>query len=511
MTERYFLWTVGCQMNVADSEKLAAGFTRLGMEAVPEASSADIVVINTCSVRQHAEDRAYSQLGRIRLIKEERPDLKVAVMGCMVGQRTTDLEKRFPFVDVFARPQQFEPIMELVEEPVEDLGGEFWPSTFAVPEGPTAYVPVVHGCDKFCTYCIVPYRRGRERSRPVDDIVREVAYLAANDVREVTLLGQTVEAYGHDLDDKPDLGDLMRELSAIERLARIRFLTSYPRDMTARILEAVAGLPKVMECFSLPVQAGSDAVLDSMRRGYTKAEYLAKVAEVRALMPDAGITTDVIVGYPGETEADFEETLELLRDLRFDKVHTAAYSPRPGTIAFRKMPDDIPAEVKSERLQRVNAVEEQHLPRTERGLPRHHPDHPHRRGQQEGPALRAHPHRQARPRRRPRPYRNARRRPHRPRRPLRPPRLCGRCAGGGGLAQPLHLGKRVEPAIKLRMRLTPSPSALRQGGWHRARTGRARSRGYPWPPARRPVRTQGWMTRGHRGPQMQRRQLPDAE
>ncbi len=358
MNERYFLWTVGCQMNVADSEKLAAGFTRLGMEAVPGADGADIVVVNTCSVRQHAEDRAYSLLGRVRLVKEERPDLKVAVMGCMVGLRTTDLEKRFPFVDVFARPQQFEPIMALVEEPAEDLGGEFWPSTFAVPEGPTAYVPVVHGCDKFCTYCIVPYRRGRERSRPIDEIVREVAYLAANDVREVTLLGQTVEAYGHDLDGAPDLGDLMRELSAVERLARIRFLTSYPKDMTPRILQAVAELPKVMECFSLPVQAGSDAVLESMRRGYTKAEYLEKLADVRALMPGAGITTDVIVGYPGETEADFQETLDLLEDLRFDKVHSAAYSPRPGTIAWRKLPDDVPAEVKAERLQRVNALEE---------------------------------------------------------------------------------------------------------------------------------------------------------
>ncbi len=358
MTERYFLWTVGCQMNAADSDKLAAGFSRLGMEPVSEAAGADIVVINTCSVRQHAEDRAYSQLGRVRLVKEERPDLKVAVMGCMVGLRTTDLEKRFPFVDVFARPQQFEPIMDLVEGPAEDLGGEFWPSTFAVPDGPTAYVPVVHGCDKFCTYCIVPLRRGRERSRPVDEVVREVAYLAANGVREVTLLGQTVEAYGHDLGDTPDLGDLMRELSAIERLDRIRFLTSYPKDMTPRILKAVAELSKVMECFSLPVQSGSDAVLESMRRGYTKAEYLDKVAEVRALMPDAGITTDVIVGYPGETEADFEETLELVEALRFDKVHTAAYSPRPGTFAYRNLPDDVPAEIKSERLQRLNAVEE---------------------------------------------------------------------------------------------------------------------------------------------------------
>ena len=355
---RYFLWTVGCQMNVADSQKLAAGFERLGLERAPDAAGADIAVVNTCSVRQHAEDRAASMLGRLRLLKEARPEFRIAVMGCMVGPRTGALERRFPFVDAFARPQQFAPVLALAEEPAEDLGGEFWPTTFAAPDGPTAYVPVVHGCDKFCTYCIVPYRRGRERSRPSDEIARETAWLTDRGVREVTLLGQTVEAYGHDLDGQPDLGDLMRALSADERLARIRFLTSYPKDMTARILAAVAGLPKVMECFSLPVQAGSDAVLASMRRGYGKAEYVDKVAEVRVLMPDAGITTDVIVGYPGETEADFAETLALLEELRFDKVHVAAYSPRPGTIAHRTMADDVPAGVKAERLQRVQAVAE---------------------------------------------------------------------------------------------------------------------------------------------------------
>jgi len=357
MPQKYYLWTVGCQMNKADSEKLAAGFERLGLKSTAHIERADIVVINTCSVRQRSEDRAYSKLGRVRELKAEKPALKVAVMGCMVGLKTGDLEKRFPQVDVFARPQQFEPIMELVEGKAEDLGGEFWPSTYAVPEGPTAYVPVVHGCNKFCTYCIVPYRRGREKSRPLDEIVREVAYLTAHGVREVTLLGQTVEAYGHDLPGEPDLGDLMRDLSALERLHRIRFLTSYPRDMTRRILEAVAELPKVMECFSLPVQAGSDAVLDSMRRGYTKSEYLAKIAEVRQLMPAAGITTDIIVGYPGETDADFAETAALLEDLRFDKVHVAAYSPRPGTIAWRKMPDDVPAAVKAARLHSVEEIE----------------------------------------------------------------------------------------------------------------------------------------------------------
>jgi len=357
MPGRYYLWTVGCQMNKADSEKLSAGFDRMGLKATDRMERADIVVINTCSVRQHAEDRAYSKLGRVRDLKKTRPNLKVAVMGCMVGLKTDDLEKRFPQVDVFARPQQFEPIVELVEGPTEDLGGEFWPTTYAIPEGPTAYVPVVHGCNKFCTYCIVPYRRGREKSRPADEIVREVAYLTAHGVREVTLLGQTVEAYGHDLADQPDLGDLMRELSALERLERIRFLTSYPKDMTPRILEAIAELPKVMECFSLPVQAGSNRVLESMRRGYTREEYLEKIAEVRALMPDAGITTDIIVGYPGETDEDFEETCAVLEDLKFDKVHVAAYSPRPGTIAFRKMEDDVPAEVKAERLHRVEELE----------------------------------------------------------------------------------------------------------------------------------------------------------
>jgi len=357
MTTRYYLWTVGCQMNKADSEKLAAGFDRMGLKATDRIERADIVVLNTCSVRQHAEDRAYSKLGRVRDLKKANPALKVALMGCMVGLKTDDLQKRFPQVDAFARPQQFGPIMELIEGPPEDLGGEFWPGTYAIPEGPTAFVPVVHGCNKFCTYCIVPYRRGREKSRPMDEIIRETAYLCANGVREVTLLGQTVEAYGHDLPGQPDLGDLMRELSAIDRLARIRFLTSYPKDMTHRILEAIANLPKVMESFSLPVQAGSDRVLESMRRGYTRAEYLEKIAEVRALMPGAGITTDVIVGYPGETEADFAESLSLLEAVRFDKVHVAAYSPRPGTIAHRKMEDDVSAETKARWLHRIEELE----------------------------------------------------------------------------------------------------------------------------------------------------------
>jgi tRNA-2-methylthio-N6-dimethylallyladenosine synthase len=354
---RYHLWTVGCQVNVADSAQLGAGLDRFGMEAVATPEEADLVVLNTCAIRQSAEERTIGKLHALKRLKAERGDLTIAMMGCMVGPRTEDLERRFPWVDIFARPQQFDAIMLAAGAEVDDLGGEFWPSTTRNADGVTAYVPVVEGCNKFCTYCIVPYRRGRERSRPLDEIVHEVAHHVRVGIREVTLLGQTVEAYGHDLDDRPDLGDLMRAVHDLPGLERIRFLTSYPRDMTDRIIEAVAELPKVCECFSLPVQAGDDGVLDAMRRGYTLAEYRQTVDRVRRLMPGAGITTDVIVGFPGETDAQFEASCALLEELRFDKVHVAAYSPRPGTIAYRKLEDDVSEPAKKARLQRIEEIQ----------------------------------------------------------------------------------------------------------------------------------------------------------
>ena len=355
---RYHIWTVGCQMNVADSAKLGAGLERLGHQPVAHPEEADVLILNTCAVRQGAEDRAISQLGRYRKLKERRPGTKIVLTGCMVGMRISDLQKRFPFVDVFARPQHFDDILIALGADPNDLGGEFWPETVGEPQGPTAYVPVIEGCDKFCTYCIVPLRRGRERSRPVAEVVYEVAQLVRKGVREVTLLGQTVEAYGHDLDGRPDLGDLMRAIHDLPGLERIRFLTSYPPDMTDRIIQAVAELPKVCEWFSLPVQSGDDDVLAAMRRGYTVAQYLDRIERVRALMPEVAITTDVIVGFPGETEAQFRATYRLLEDVRFDKVHVAAYSPRPGTYAWRKLPDDVPAEVKTERLHAVEELQE---------------------------------------------------------------------------------------------------------------------------------------------------------
>ncbi len=352
---KYHIWTVGCQMNVADSRKLAAGLDRAGLAPVDAIEDADLVVLNTCSVREHAEDRAIGQLGRLKKLRSRGQDVKIAVMGCMVGLRDDDLRRRFPYVDAFARPQDFAPIMEVAG--IHDTGGEFWPTTFATPDSVTAFVPVIHGCDKFCTYCIVPYRRGREKSRTIADIRNEVEHYCARGVREITLLGQTVEAYGRDLPGTPDLGDLMRAVHDVPGLERVRFLTSYPKDMTARIVDAVAELPKVCENFNIPVQAGDDAVLERMRRGYTLAEYLEKFDLVKSRMPGAAMVTDVIVGFCGETDAEFANTHALLERLRFDKVHVAAYSPRPGTIAHRTMPDDVPAEVKQERLHAVEELE----------------------------------------------------------------------------------------------------------------------------------------------------------
>ena len=330
--------TLGCQMNQADSLKLAAGLEKLGWQSVEKDESADLFVINTCSVRQHAEDRAYSQLGRLRKQKLSGKKLHIAVMGCMVGPKTEQLSKRFPYVDAWARPQEFDPILSLAEtikDPSEgDLGSLSilldggMTRTYALPAGISAYIPVVHGCDKFCTYCIVPLRRGRERSRPVADVLDEINWLADRGIREVTLLGQTVEAYGHDLAEHPSLATLFEAIEKVDGISRVRFLTSYPKDMTDEIIDSVAQSEKVCEHFNIPVQSGSNSMLKRMRRGYTVEEFIERVERIRLKMPDAAIATDVIVGCPGETDSEFQETLDLLRQVQFDTIHVAAYSSR---------------------------------------------------------------------------------------------------------------------------------------------------------------------------------------
>ena len=367
----YHVWTVGCQMNVSDSERLGAGMAGLGFNSSDNPEDADVVVLNTCVVRQSAEDTATGFLGKLKKVKDRNPQRMIVVMGCMVGPSDTDLRRRFPHVDVWARPQEFTPILETVATRHGIVNGEL-DGCLAnlVPNEPkvATFVPITHGCDKFCTFCIIPYRRGRETSRPLSELVDEAKMLVQRGVKEITLLGQNVDSYGHDLDDRKDLADLLEAIQDVDGIERIRFLTSHPNDMSTRIIQSIAELPKVCETVNLPFQAGDDVVLSNMRRGYTSKQFLEKVDEIHHVLgDDVALTTDVIVGFPGETEAQFENTINIVERVRFDKVHSAAYSERPGTVASRRFSDTVSQIEKKRRHQRLDAVQsaiqaEKHAP-----------------------------------------------------------------------------------------------------------------------------------------------------
>ncbi len=361
----FHIWTIGCQMNTADSERLASALEQMGLESAENASDADVVVLNSCVVRQSAEDKVVGNLGAVSRLKRQDPDRVIALMGCMVGPKSDQLARRFPYVDVFMRPQQFEPLLDLLGDRMsmdwEGCVGNLAPTRPDV----ACHVPIIHGCDLMCTFCIIPYRRGRQVSRPVDEVAREVELLVSRGVKEVTVLGQTVDAYGHDLPDenggRPDLATLLARLNDVDGLDRIRFLTSHPNFMSRRIIESVAELPKVCEHINLPVQAGDDEVLTRMRRNYSRSQYTALVKEIRDIVPGASLSTDIIVGFPGETDEQFQRTYDLVEELRMDKVHCAAYSTRPGTTADRTMEDNVPHEVKVSRRRSIDALQEKIL------------------------------------------------------------------------------------------------------------------------------------------------------
>ena len=405
---KYHIWTVGCQMNQADSQRVAAILADLGWDEVPSVAEANLIILNTCSVREQPELKAHGQLQMLKHTKKLRTDLLVAVMGCMIGNQRTidDLAKRYPVVDLFFKVEQADILPTFLEErwtpiatgdgcvDVAELGasravsmervGTVLPvitGASSVPMAitprpgtrelhypmqlgetpeqgkPTAWLPVVLGCNKVCAYCIVPSRRGRERSRPLDELLGEAQSLVARGAHEVTLLGQTVEAYGLDLPDTPSLSHLMARLSEIDGLDRIRFMTSYPRHFTDAMIHEMASLPKVCEHVNIPVQHGDDGMLTRMRRGYTLAEYRTLIDKLRAWWPGVTLSTDVIVGFCGETEDEFARVLDLLREIRFDVVHVAMYSPRQGTLSF-KWEDDVPHDLKKERLHAVEAVQQ---------------------------------------------------------------------------------------------------------------------------------------------------------
>jgi tRNA-2-methylthio-N6-dimethylallyladenosine synthase len=364
-TKHVYVETFGCQMNKADSENMLGLLEEIGYKQTEDIKSADLMLLNTCAIREGAEDKVYSYLGYWAKCKEKRPGSLIAVGGCVAqdaGQRLVD---RAPYVDIvfgthnlFRLPelvlqasQDRKPVVETFQELPEDL-----PELPVIRQNDlSAWVSVIYGCDYNCTYCIVPYVRGREKSRTPEAIMKEIQELADTGYKEVTLLGQNVTAYGHDLEPKIHLGHLIREVGTVSGIKRIRFLTGHPRDINVEIIDAVKEVPTACDFFHLPIQAGDDRTLRRMARGYKVDFYRKIIEQIRDRLPEAAITTDLIVGFPGETEEEFLNTVRLVEELCFDACNTAAYSPRPHTPAAN-WPDQIPEEIKFERLRLLNTV-----------------------------------------------------------------------------------------------------------------------------------------------------------
>ncbi len=354
----FHVWTIGCQMNMAESAAITTALQQRGLRPVPSMDDAELVVLNSCTVRESAEQRVQGTLGLLAHRKREDPDVMVALTGCSVQPDLEAMHAALPMVDFFFRPGSLDHFLAQLEAR-EVLGAPLVAEPVLSHNAPVStYVSVMQGCNKFCTYCIVPYRRGREVSRPIDDVVADVRMMTRRGAREITLLGQIIDHYGRDLPIKSHLADLMEAVHEVEGLERLRFMTSHPRDMDERLIEAIARLPKAVETIHLPVQAGDDVVLRRMRRQYTVERYLALVEKIRAAIPGVAVTTDIIVGFCGESEEQFQHTLDLLDAVQFDVVHVACYSPRHGTVSA-SWEDDVPQEEKEERRRRLERQQEQ--------------------------------------------------------------------------------------------------------------------------------------------------------
>jgi len=366
MARRIYLRTFGCQMNRLDTELVAGALRRAGHELVADEGAADTVLLNTCAVRDQAENRVRSALGLLRERKRTEPDLVIGVLGCMAQRSGASLRRWCPEIDLVAGPGMVDRIDELLAAaqtgPVvatdarapEGLCGL---SAARSPRGPQAFVAAMRGCDNFCAYCVVPYVRGRARSRPLADILAEMRALLDRGVREVTLLGQSIDAWGRDLRPRQGLVDLVRAAGAVDGLARLRFLTAHPRNVDRDLFAAMAEAPAVCEHLHMPAQSGADPVLRAMGRGYTRAAYDKRLAWGRELVPGMAFSSDFVVGFPGETEAQFCDTLALVERARFQNIFAFRYSPRPGTAAARR-PDDVPHEAKEGRLQALLSAQE---------------------------------------------------------------------------------------------------------------------------------------------------------
>ena len=360
-------------MNVADSRRLASSLEQMGYQPTRQPKEADVIVLNTCVVRQSAEDKAIGRLTSLRPLKDHNPDLVINLMGCLIGVRGNQkIIDRFPWVDVVSAPSDPEPLLQFLSQRTAKsnrqaeqkqlnaiLDGEIILPRAEQGKLVSAFIPIVYGCSHACAYCVIPLKRGVERSRQFHEIIGEAQSLADQGVKEITLLGQIVDRYGLDLPDRPTLALLLRDLHQIEGIKRIRFLTSHPNWMTDELLDTVQALPKVCPHIEVPIQSGDDSILRAMRRGYTAEAYRKLVARIRARIEGVSIATDVIVGFPGETQAQIDNTYTLLKDLRMDVAHLARYSPRDGTYSSRKLEDNVPEEEKMHRFRRLEALQEE--------------------------------------------------------------------------------------------------------------------------------------------------------
>ncbi|SFH48857.1 tRNA-i(6)A37 thiotransferase enzyme MiaB [Tindallia magadiensis] len=366
----YNVQTFGCQMNFHDSEKLSAMLQSLGYIETEKKAEADIIIINTCCVRENAELKVYGNLGELKRMKQKNPNLFLAICGCMMQQKhvVEKIKKSYPFVDLVFGTHNLHRFPELLNNSyqMEGLLVEVWDKENDIPENlpierkylAKAFVNIMYGCNNFCSYCIVPYTRGRERSREPDKIYDEVKKLAQNGTLEITLLGQNVNSYGKTLQQSIDFSDLLKIINDIPGIERIRFMTSHPADFSEKLMDVIATLDKVSPHIHLPVQAGSNAILSKMNRKYSREEYLEKISLLKSKAPDIAISTDIIVGFPGETEKDFDDTLELVRQVEYDSAFTFLYSIRTGTPAAT-MENQVPDNIKMERFNRlVNLINE---------------------------------------------------------------------------------------------------------------------------------------------------------
>ena len=380
MASKLYIRTFGCQMNEYDSGKMADVLREShGMEPTADPAAADVILFNTCSVREKAQEKVFTDLGRVRQLKRANPRLLIGVGGCVASQEGAAIVERAPYVDLVFGPQTLHRLPRMIEarrasgQPQVDVSfpeiEKFDHLPPARVEGAAAFVSVMEGCSKYCTFCVVPYTRGEEVSRPFEDVLTEVAGLAQQGVKEVTLLGQNVNAYRAraDRDGDADLALLLEYVAAIPGIERVRYTTSHPREFTQRLIDAHARIPQLAPHVHLPVQSGSDRVLAAMKRGYTVLEYKSIARKLRAACPEISITSDFIVGFPGETEADFERTMELIGEIRFDASFSFVYSRRPGTPASN-LPDDTPREAKLARLHRLQAQIEDDARAISRGM-----------------------------------------------------------------------------------------------------------------------------------------------